>query len=247
MYFCYFDESGDSGYQNSPSQAFTLGCVLVDDTNWLSTLDQIVQFRRYLKDNFRIPPRMEIKANSLIHGRGPISQLNLSFNARMNAYLAAMRFQRNLSLTRTFAILINKDQVRKQTVDVRQWAWERAIERLERFGTAEGKNLHIIPDEGHGFFIRRLLRKMRRIHTVRGHYGSTLTRRAENIVEDISERDSKESYFVQLADLNAYAAYRVVYPSGTMDRKYWDELGTTRINEVNRLSGGPTGIVIWPK
>lgn len=249
MYFAYFDESGDSGYENSPTNTFTLAAVLVHDNDWMATLDEMVSFRRYVRDQFGVPPRAEIKANWLIHKKGPcFKNLDLSFPGRLNLYEAFMRFQRKVGMIQTFAIVIDKDKVYKTSVSPRDYAWTRAIERLERFGSGEGETLHVLPDEGHGHFIQKKIRAMRRFHKVDSAFDAkTLDRRAENIIGDSSDRSSEESYFIQLADLNAYAAYRRVYPGSNFDESYWKELGDARVNEVNRLSGGPTGIVLWPQ
>ena len=138
--------------------------------------------------------------------------------------------------------------IKNRQLDPRQQAWMRAIERLERFGNSERTNLHIIPDEGHGYFIKKTLRHMRRYHKVPSAFSTqSLDRRAKNIIEDSSDRKSQESYFIQLADLNVYAAYHKVHPSNKLDGSMWDELGSARISEVNRLKGGPEGIVVWPQ
>ena len=107
----------------------------------------------------------------------------------------------------------------------------------------------MFPDEGHGYFIRAKLRKMRRSHLVKSAFNSasTLTRTADNIIEDPSDRKSSESYFIQFADLNAYAAHCAVYPSSNMNESVWELLGKARLKDVNKLSGGPTGIVVWPQ
>ena len=118
---------------------------------------------------------------------------------------------------------------------------------MERFGTAEKDNIHIVPDEGHGEFIKKKIREMRRFHFVPSAFGaSSLERKAENILEDPSDRHSHESYFVQFADLNAYAAFRKEFPGATFNGLYWDELGSARILEVNTLRKGSPGIVTWP-
>ena len=148
MLFSYFDESGDAGYDNSPSPAFTLAAVIVHERKWLDTLDQLVSFRRYLRDDFGISPRAELKANWLIHRKGDFKHSKLSFVARMNVYRAALRFQRKCNAIRTFAVVINKGLVVKQTVSARSWAWTYAIQRLERFGADEQENIHVLPDEG---------------------------------------------------------------------------------------------------
>jgi hypothetical protein len=247
MYFCYFDESGDSGYEKSPSKTFTLATVIVHERDWLNTLDQLVSFRRYLRDNFGIPPRTEIKSNWLLQTKGPFKQLGLSPAAKMAVYRAAMRFQRKCGTIRTFAVVINKERIVRKDVDSRNWAWRWAIQRVERFGTASNENMHILPDEGHGYFIKKMIRDMRRYHQAPSAYGpEKLDRPAKNIVEDSSDRQSHESYFIQLADLNAYAAFRKVHPSNFFDGAMWDELGDIRISDVNSIRGGPTGIVSWP-
>lgn len=65
---------------------------------------------------------------------------------------------------------------------------------------------------------------------------------AVRIVEDPSDRHSEESYFIQLADLNAYAALRHVSPSKRLGPEMWEELGETRLADANRIAGGPVGI-----
>lgn len=247
MYFAYFDESGDTGFSKSPTATFALSCLLVHDRDWLSALDQTIAFRRYLRDKFHIRPRTELKAAWLIHNKGGIRDSGLTYPARIAAYQAAMRFQRKAGIFRSFVILIDKSKITKHPADVREIAWRYAVQRLERFGTASKDNLHVLPDEGHGDFIRKKIRAMRRFSHVPSAFGGpALGRNAENIVEDSSDRRSGESFFIQLADLNAYAAFRRAFPAKTFGIEIWDELGTARLLEVNSLRGGLPGIVVWP-
>lgn len=247
MFFAYIDESGDTGMADSPTSTFVLSCLLLHDRDWLSALDQTIAFRRYLRDEFHITPRSELKASWLIHNKGDIRHSGLRYPARLRAYRAAMRFQRKVGLFRIFSILIAKTKIAKTPSDVREFAWRYAVQRLERFGTANKDNVHVLPDEGHGDFIRKKIRSMRRFNYVPSAFGgATLQRNAENIVEDSSDRRSQESFFIQLADLNAYAAYRKVFPGATFGEEIWDELGSSRVLEVNSLRGGPPGIVVWP-
>lgn len=247
MYFAYFDESGDSGMAASPTNTFALSCILLHDRDWLSALDQTIAYRRYLYKNFHISPRSELKASWLVHNKGDIKAAGLTFPARMAAYKSAMRFQRKLGLFNIFTVMVVKDRITNRASDVREIAWRYAIQRLERFGTAKKDNIHVLPDEGHGEFIRKKIREMRRFHFAPSAYGTgALERKAENIVEDSSDRRSNESFFVQFADLNAYAAFRRVFPGSNFGTDIWEELGAVRVGEVNRLSGGPTGIVVWP-
>ncbi len=247
MFFAYFDESGDTGNQQSPTRVFALSCVLIHDRDWLAALDATIAFRRFLADHFHISPRSELKATWLVHNKGDMRESGLSYSGRLAAYRAAMRFQRKAELFRSFSVLIDKTRISTPSADVREIAWRYALQRLERFGTGSEENLHVLPDEGHGDFIRKKIRLMRRFNHVPSAFGGgTLGRNAVNIVEDSSDRRSRESFFIQLADLNAYAAYRKVFPSTTFGGEVWDELGAARVLEVNSLRGGPPGIVVWP-
>lgn len=248
MYFAYFDESGDSGFVNSPTDTFSLSALLLHDRDWLNALDQTIAFRRYLRDQFHISPRSELKASWIIHNKGDINSAKLNYPARMAAYKAAMRFQRKTKLFKIFTVVVVKSRISKKTIDVRDTAWHYALQRLERFGTATKDNIHVIPDEGHGEFIKKKIRVMRRFHYAPSAFGEgSLERKAENIVEDSSDRRSTESFFIQLADLNAYAAFRKVFPGKSFGEDIWDELGEARVSEVNHLVGGPPGIVVWPR
>jgi len=248
MYFAYFDESGDAGYANSPSETFTLACVLVHESQWLEALDRLVSYRRYLRTRFGLPTRAELKAHWLVHRKGPLKHLGLTFAARMSLYRSAMRFQRKTELSTVFAVVINKTKIHSQgTVDPRERAWTYSIQRLERFGTRKGENIIVFPDEGHGDFIRKRIRAMRRFSRPPSAFGNEpLDRKAENILEDPSDRRSDHSYFIQIADLNAYAAFRRVHPGNKFDGAMWDELGSIRDQHVNKVRGGPPGIVSWP-
>jgi len=107
----------------------------------------------------------------------------------------------------------------------------------------------VFPDEGHTYFIRRLMRKMRRFHLVRRHWGDgTIDFPIVRVPDDPNERSSADSYFVQLADWNAYAAHRSQHidPAAKVPSDLWDELGERLLLQVNRVKGGPPAIVLFP-
>jgi len=249
MYFCYFDESGDPGYQRSPTSAFALAGVLLRDTAWLCTLNSVISFRRYLRDEFGLQMRAELKAGYLIHNTGPFEQLSLGDRTRMKIYSMALRIQPKIGV-QTFAVVVNKEEMRRQrrtNENPQRRAWELAIERLERFTSKSRETCLVFCDEGNYDLIRMLLRQKRRHSLVPSHYGrQALDRRGDFILEDPSVRKSEESYFIQLADLNAYAAYRRVFPEPWFGEKYWEQLGEARIAAVVRFSKGPVGIKLWP-
>jgi len=227
VYFAYTDESGDPGYDSS-AKTFTVATVIVEDVSWLECLDRINEFRRELRDRYGLNVRDELKANAMIHGYDAFEPFNEV--TRKNIYLDCMEFQATLGLLDTFAVVICKERFNSRgTVDPRDYAWEFIIQRFERFANHRDDLIHILPDEGHYEFIKARIRELRRFNRPPSYYDdSYLNRDATNIVGDCSERDSEDSFFIQLADLNAYAAWRSIFPHPDFQREYWEALGVAR-------------------
>ena len=254
MHLAYIDESGSDGpISKGASLTFTLGCVLIDAERWPDVFDDMIDYRRYLRDRFEIPVRAELKANFLLRNGGPLRPLHLSESARFAVYRGLMRLQAKLEV-KAFAVVIRKNVMdsRGLTLNPRDTAWEYLIQRLERFTTKERTQVVIFHDEGEGGIVRTLTRKARRIGSAGSAFGTgSLKRPARLLLDDPVSRKSHESYFVQLADLNAYAAFRSYYPPpkrpiNVVPQNMWDELGTARMGAVNQLAGGTPGIVVWP-
>jgi hypothetical protein len=257
VYLFYIDDSGDPGLpkkDGSPTDAFVLASLIVEDSNWLTTLDEIVGFRRFLRDQFGLRLRDELKAGYLVHGTGPFGKLKTSHEARMRIYRMALRLQPKIGSFNTWAIVIDKHEWEGQgkagdSETIRERAWRHTIQRIERFTHYGNDRCVLFPDEGYPDFVRKMIRRMRRFGPVYSAYerGESLAREAKLIVEDPNFRKSWESYFIQLADLNAYAAHRAVYPEDYFDGSYWELLGDTRVKEVSKLRPGhPRGISVWP-
>jgi hypothetical protein len=249
MYLAYFDESGDSGsLPMSPTSFFVLACVLVHEAVWLPNLDQLVKLRRRIRRKLGIRVHDEIKATHIKKGRGPLSHLHLAPARRARMLRFLLKFQNTELDLKTFVVAVDKRKLQAAR-DPREVAWQYSLQRVDTFCRKSGTRAGIFPDAGHSYFIRRLVRQLRRHQLIRGMYGGVILNiRSERIVEDPNERHSQDSFFIQLADWNAYAAHRSQYvdPSAAGFEGAWDELGSSRLAEVNKLRGGPPGIVLYP-
>lgn len=248
MYLAYLDESGDSGYNNSPTNFFILSCVLVHEANWLNTLDALIAMRRQLKQVHNIPTRPEIKAIDIKSGQGVFNSLGWSRLKRFQLFSELLDFEGRDLPIKVFAVAINKPLAQTRGWEPRERAWTFALERINRFCQPSDWSI-IFPDQGHGYFIRRQLRKMRRFHSVPSHWqAGSISYRVERIIEDPNDRKSQDSYFIQLADWNSYAAHRSTYidTKPNVPNDLWDRLRNVLLIEVNALAGGPPGIVLRP-
>jgi hypothetical protein len=244
MYFAYVDESGDSG--QCGSRTYCLACVLVDADVWPNRFDRVIDFRRHLRSLFGVPVRVELKANHLLRNGGPFRPLGLSESARYAIYRQSMRLHQKLGF-KTFAIVVNKANHPDRTAE--GVAWEYLLQRLERFAHYSDEVVLVVHDEGNPLAVRKLARKARRAGTAGSMLGSGILKRPfSQLLDDPVPRSSAQSYFIQFADLAAYAAFRRHYPPPAraiqiVPRSMWDELGDARHAPANMYSGGPTGIV----
>lgn len=256
VYICYFDESGDPGVPSatliSPTNWFVLGCVVVEDIDWLDTLNNLVELRRKLRDEHGLPPREELKGSHFLSGEGIFKDRGIGRRRRMRVYRFIMNFQSSLPI-RVFSVAVEKQKSAARGWDPQYCAWTFALQRLDTLCRKTDERCMIFPDEGYGWFIRKIIRAHRRHQKIPKHYGpGTISLPTSRILEDPNDRKSYESYFVQLADLNAYSSHRSKYidPVKGMPRDMWDSLSTEvndiRLIEVNEVRGGPPGIVKYP-
>lgn len=251
MHLAYIDESGDPGPEGSLT--YVLACILVRDSAWLETLDSLISFRRFLKSCFGLPVRAELKANDLVQRRGPFRSLPVGLDGRRDIYRQAMRLHQKLD-TKVFAIVIEKARARARGHDPRVLCWEFLFQRLERFSSGEQSHLIAVHDEGETRLVRTLARMARRVGGAGSHFGTgRINRPARLLIEDPVPRRSNDSYFIQIADLCAYAAYRHIHPAAPgvpaatiTPASLWLELGNAARTEVNQVKGGPLAIVHWP-
>jgi hypothetical protein len=251
MLLAYIDESGNTGDVSlgGATSHYVLGCVLIDADKWSAGFDELVAFRRRLRDRFGLPVRAEVKANYLIRSSGPLRSLALAPGERSLIYRAHLDMLAQIE-ARAFAIVIDKQRNALNGSACFEFAWTTLLQRLERTTHYEKQKMMIIHDDGENDSVRRIVRKARRFLTAGSITGGgSLRVDAKHLVDDPVPRASHESYLVQMADLVAYAAWRALVPPSrsvatVVPQETWSQVGTAVHAAVNRLSGGTPGVVV---
>ena len=220
---------------------YSLGCVLIDADRWPSAFDEFLAFRRRLRDRFDVPMRAELKANYLVRSGGDIRELRLSPGERYLIYRAHMRVLQSLP-ARAFAVVLSKERHPDLTPSgVFDTTWETLLQRLSTTSRKEDATFAVLHDEGENDAVRRWVRRARRYLTAGSAFGhGNLRNPATLLVDDPTPRKSHQSYFVQMADLVAYAGFRGVIPPGKSVRSVcpasmWDEIGPATHVAVSQL------------
>jgi hypothetical protein len=184
--------------------------------------------------------RAEIKAQYLLRGSGDLRTLSLAPGERYVIYRAHLRVLRSLP-ARAFAVVVDKRSQSLPPAGYFDLAWEGLLQRLERTSHSEQCTFMVSHDEGEDDAIRRWVRRSRRHLTAGSAFGpGTLNNPARLLVDDPVSRRSTQSYFIQAADLVAYAAFRSVVPPGpplatVCPRRMWEELGPATHRLVSGL------------
>jgi hypothetical protein len=253
MYLMYIDESGDTGLVNSPTRYFALSGFIFHELRWTQYLDQIIAFRRRVKQKFGLKLREEIHASELLANPGPLMRIP------KHERLAIIRMFADEIATMTDASVINilVDKTGKApTYDVFEASWTVLLQRFEN--TIQHHNFPgpsnpdergiVFPDNTDVPKLTALVRRLRRYNPVpnQTRFGAGYRNiQLQYVVEDPNFRDSRQSYFVQAADLCAFVLYQFTQPSKYVRKKsaqnYFRRL--TPILCKHASSSDPDGIV----
>jgi len=242
LYLMYVDESGDSGLGGSP--LYVLCGVVVHELRWRQSLDQIIDFRRRMKQMHGLPMREEIHAGQFIQNQRALPGIQKHIKLGiMRAFADELATMPDLSV---ITILIDKRN-KRTGYDVFEMGWKALLQRFEN--GIVNRNLKgpqnpdergiILPDNTDTTKVTKILRKMRRFNPIpsRGG-GASRNTPVQMIVEDPSFRDSRDSYFIQAADLGAFLLYQKTLPCGYIRRKhavnYFDRLNPVLYIEASR-------------
>lgn len=233
MRFLYVDESGDPGIWDAtkpvnarPSQHYILSGLIIKDSNWRNYLLALVDVRRHLNAAYGLPVRQELHGAELFRPATP-SYKALKRIVRRAIYRDALTmFAARLPDARIINVHLDKatpKYVSSTTGDIQNLAWSRLLQRFHTELTLRRDFGIVFADETNEAKIRALLRKMRVYNQVPSHFGGSRSMPLTNLLEDPVIRESKHSFYIQVADMAAHALYRKLYPKKTLRR--WNAHG----------------------
>lgn len=229
MHLMYVDESGDSGLlQNgSPTRYYALSGVVLHELRWRPCLDELVAFRRRLRERPGLKLREEFHASAFINEPGELVRIKrferLNMIRQLALQLAAMP---DICIIN---VLVDK-QGKPAEYDVFSSAWKALNQRFENTishhnfpgpRNADDRGM-IICDHTEAVKLMRLLRQMRKFNPVPHRADIGMGYRdmpLRYVIEDPSHRDSAHSYLIQAADLAAFLLYQREAPSAYVRKK----------------------------
>ncbi len=221
MYLMYVDESGDSGLVRSPTRYFVLTGIVLHELRWRDTLDNLITFRKAMRNSFGLKLREEFHAAKLVNN--PKELVRIKRHHRLEMIKLFAETLAKISDLNIINVVVDK-QGKNPGYDVFENAWKALIQRFEN--TMSYRNFRgpanpddrgmIICDHTQDKKLFSLVRKMRLFNPIpnQPQFGSGYRNLTLNyIVEDPSFRDSRHSYFVQAADLAAFLIFQHFVPN----------------------------------
>lgn len=122
MYLMYVDESGDSGLlPMSPTRFFALSGLVVHELKWKDLYEELLNFRRFLRDNFGLKLREEFHSAALMRHPGKIKRIEKHNRLAMIRLFASKLSQ--LPYLSLINVVVDKSD-KTEGYDVFTTAWE---------------------------------------------------------------------------------------------------------------------------
>lgn len=233
-YLIYIDESYDETH-------FVYSALFISVAQWESCFKKVLEWRHKLQDEHGISYKAELHATEFVAGRG-IKSTNHHKDYRANLFYQAFQFFETLDeLTILNGITENKNNKDK--------LFDWVVNRINR--TLKARNAYgvLVCDQGDEGTLVPLIRKMKKINLVPGRqeYGGGFGDfPLKNIIEDPLFKNSKSSYFIQMADFIAFSLLRNEHPVSSTHAKVqsaFDQLDNRLIKVAFRDDPKGKGIV----
>lgn len=259
-YIAYFDETGDDGITTKSSSEFVLSSIYMPSEKWQENFDKFKSFRKELRKWTGLQHDEEMHTMHFIRDRDPYRNFNWSLKQKQEILINYSQAISSLNL-KAVNVIIDKTHIKTQNYPILERALTYNIQRIEEDSNGNWKYL-VISDNGKILPMQIIARKIRSKKLIQSNLDYSLDKPIQNLIEDILEKDSRESYFIQISDFIScfvYLFYRHVLKKESLPKRInnmVDEAFIIKIleifkeNEILKMSAGDGneyGLAIYPR
>lgn len=203
MYLAYYDESGDDGYPATSTELFVLVCLYMRHDRWRANFEKVQAMRRSLVRSHRFKFDWELHSRELLLDKDPYRAAGYAPRERIDIVTTGCRVLAELE-AKIITVVINKRNIVNRDYNVLDTALTYSIQRVHNDLQADSGHFLVITDEGRVAKMRSTVRRLQRINFVPLAGGQESYRQdLKNLIEDPLPKNSRDSYFIQLADMVA--------------------------------------------
>lgn len=259
-YIAYFDETGDDGITTKSSSEFVLSSIYMPSEKWQENYDKFKSFRKELRKWTGLNVLEEIHTMHFLRDRGPYRNFGWSREQKQEILLDYAQAISSLNI-KAVNVIIDKTHIVNPNYPILERALIYNINKIETDSNGNWKYL-VISDNGKIPPMRIIARKIRSNKYIQSNLDYFLNKPIQNLIEDILEKDSKESYFIQISDFISclvFLFYRYVLKKESLPKRInymVDEAFITQILEILKESGilrtsvgdgNEYGLAIYPR
>ena len=260
----YFDETGDDGIITTSSDVFVLTSLYMPAASWQRNFDAMRQCRKQLKENFGFHVTQEMHTKYFLTDKGMYRPYGWTTEQRNQILIQYTKAISALD-AKVINVIIDKTRVLcPESYDVLKNALTYNIQRIENDSRSNGDwNFIIITDQGRIAPMRRTAREIRAFNPIPSQFTPDYRNNpVKNLIEDVLEKNSEESYFIQVCDFVSYFVhlyYKITELQGSIPNRAAKVIDNTFVMRVlatlkdggllnlEAAHGHPYGLVIYPR
>lgn len=260
-YVAYFDETGDDGITTASSDHFILTSLYMPSESWQHNFNAMRNLRKNLKDAYGFHITEEMHTKHFLTDKNPYRNYRWSKETKQEILKAFTITISNMDL-RIVNVIIDKTKFQNNNYHILENALKYNIQRIENDSNGEW-NYVIITDKGRIVPMRRTARAIRAFNPIQSKYTyGFVNQPIRNMIEDIMEKDSSESYFIQICDFISFFVhlyFDVAHRNKALPNRISNVIDVAFVKKVmntlknsGRLNlkaneSNPYGLVIYPK
>lgn len=198
----YCDETGDDGLNTCSSDVFILTSIYMPSSSWQDNYNQIKEFRKSLKIKYGFHTSQEMHTKHFLTDKNPYREYNWTAEQKVEILKQFTLMISSLNLS-TVNVIINKEAINVNDYDVLEKALTYNIQRIENDSHGEW-NFILITDKGRISPMRKTARAIRAFNPIQSQFGGYINKPIKYMIEDVLEKDSRESHFIQICDFISY-------------------------------------------
>lgn len=215
-YIAYFDETGDDGISTASCDHFILTSLYMPAESWQQNFNVMRKLRKELRDKYGFHVTEEMHTKHFLTDKNPyrsykwMPEIKREIIREFTLAIAAMDLK-------VVNVIIDKTKFKDGNYHVLENALKYNIQRIENDSNGNWNYL-IITDEGRLAPMRKTARAIRAYNPIQSKYSSEISNQPiTNMIEDILEKNSTESYFIQICDFISFFVH--LYFETTMQNK----------------------------
>lgn len=202
-YIAYFDETGDDGVTTASSDHFILTSLYMPAESWQQNFNLMRGLRKELRDKYGFHVTEEMHTKYFLTDKNPYRNYKWSKEVKQEIIKAFTLTIAAMDL-KIVNVIIDKIKFKDGNYHILENALKYNIQRIENDSDGEW-NYIIVTDEGRIAPMRKTARAIRSYNPIQSKYSyGFVNQPITNMIEDIMEKNSAESYFIQTCDFVSF-------------------------------------------